>query len=346
MNLLSGNQSFVKTAISIGADFFAGYPITPASSIMTEWVKALNDGANIKFIQAEDELAAINMCIGASLAGSISFTATSGPGVSLMQESIGWAFVVEAPLVVVNSMRRGPSTGMPTLAGQGDILQTQFGTHGDVIIPTFYPNSIKSIVKMTEIAFVTAYKYGTPVYFLLDAYLSDLVEISNIKFNACKQGDKNYRPLSYENVSRYFTGLVNLDGVVDTHNISVYRKWLSKRFTKLGPLSKNKYFSLIKRNSKTLLLSFGIVSRVANELARETSLYDSVTLYQLYPIMDELGFICSGYDNVLVLEMNEGQYVKSLKAKYPNINFRGIHIYEIQHGYKFLQKHIKKCLKS
>ena len=125
----SGAEALVQGALKAGATFLTGYPITPSSEIMHLWSRLALKDENLKFLQMEDELASIHTAIGASLAGRKAFTATSGPGFSLMQEGIGLAFAMQVPLVVVNSQRQGPSTGMPTIASQGDVLQTQHGNH-------------------------------------------------------------------------------------------------------------------------------------------------------------------------------------------------------------------------
>jgi 2-oxoglutarate ferredoxin oxidoreductase subunit alpha len=128
--LLQGNEAMAEGAIAAGCRFFAGYPITPASEISERMSFRLPqvDGT---FIQMEDEIASLGAVIGASLAGVKSMTATSGPGFSLMQENLGYACITEVPCVVVNVMRGGPSTGLPTSPAQGDVLQARWGTHGD-----------------------------------------------------------------------------------------------------------------------------------------------------------------------------------------------------------------------
>ncbi len=128
--LLQGNEAMAEGAIAAGCRFYAGYPITPASEISERMSYRLPqvDGT---FIQMEDEIASLGAVIGASLAGVKSMTATSGPGFSLMQENLGYACMTEVPCVIVNVMRGGPSTGLPTSPAQGDVLQARWGTHGD-----------------------------------------------------------------------------------------------------------------------------------------------------------------------------------------------------------------------
>ena len=128
--LIQGNEACVKGALAAGCRFYGGYPITPSSEIAEHMVRLLPDMGGV-FVQMEDEIASLASVIGASLAGSKSMTATSGPGFSLMQEHIGFAAMTEVPCVIVNVMRGGPSTGLPTSPSQGDVMQARWGTHGD-----------------------------------------------------------------------------------------------------------------------------------------------------------------------------------------------------------------------
>jgi 2-oxoglutarate ferredoxin oxidoreductase subunit alpha len=128
--LLQGNEAIVEGALRAGCRFFAGYPITPATEI-SEILSAKLPQLNGTFIQMEDEIASLGAVIGASLAGVKSMTATSGPGFSLMQENLGFAVITEVPCVIVNVMRGGPSTGLPTSPSQSDVMQSRWGTHGD-----------------------------------------------------------------------------------------------------------------------------------------------------------------------------------------------------------------------
>ena len=128
--LLQGNEAVVEGALAAGCRFFAGYPITPATEI-SEVMSYRLPAVGGTFIQMEDEIASLGAVIGASLAGVKAMTATSGPGFSLMQENLGFACMAEVPCVIVNVMRGGPSTGLPTHVSQGDVMQARWGTHGD-----------------------------------------------------------------------------------------------------------------------------------------------------------------------------------------------------------------------
>ena len=136
--MMQGNVAVAEGAIDAGCKFFAGYPITPSSEIAEQLSKRLPEVGG-RFIQMEDEIAAMGAVIGASLGGWKSLTATSGPGFSLKQENIGYACITEVPVVIVNVMRGGPSTGLPTLPAQSDVMQARWGTHGDHPIIVLVP---------------------------------------------------------------------------------------------------------------------------------------------------------------------------------------------------------------
>lgn len=177
-----GNEAVVEGALLAGCSFFGGYPITPSSEIMEIMAARLPVSEDGVFIQLEDEIASMGACIGASLAGRKALTATSGPGFSLMQENLGFAIMAETPLVLVNVMRGGPSTGLPTCPSQGDVQQARWGTHGDHPIIVLSASNVQECLDMTITAFNMAEKYRTPVILLLDevtAHTREKIEIPN-----------------------------------------------------------------------------------------------------------------------------------------------------------------------
>ncbi len=165
--LMQGNEAIVEGAIAAGCRFFAGYPITPASEISEKASSRMPQVGGV-FIQMEDEIASMGAVIGASLAGVKSMTATSGPGFSLMSENIGFACMAEVPCVVVNVMRGGPSTGLPTHPSQGDVLQARWGTHGDHPIIVLAVSTVRDCFEITVLAFKLSEKYRVPVIILSD----------------------------------------------------------------------------------------------------------------------------------------------------------------------------------
>lgn len=164
---MMGNFACVEAAIMAGCRFYAGYPITPSSEIF--------ERSCIRFpqvggyaVEMEDEISSVAALIGASYAGAKVMTATSGPGFSLMMENIGLAFVMEAPCVIVNVQRAGPSTGIPTLVGQGEMMQARWGAHGDVETIAYCPSSVQEFFDLTIQAFNTAERFRTPVFVMAD----------------------------------------------------------------------------------------------------------------------------------------------------------------------------------
>jgi 2-oxoglutarate ferredoxin oxidoreductase subunit alpha len=171
----SGNEACVQGAIVAGCRFFAGYPITPSNEIPEHLSELLPRVGGI-FIQMEDELASIGAVMGASWAGRKAMTATSGPGFSLMQETIGWGFMTETPCVVVDVQRVGPGTGQATKGSQADVMQARWGTHGDYSAIALSPNSVQEMFDLTVRAFNLAERYRTPVILLTDETIAHLRE--------------------------------------------------------------------------------------------------------------------------------------------------------------------------
>jgi 2-oxoglutarate ferredoxin oxidoreductase subunit alpha len=175
VRFLQGNEACAEAALAAGCRFFAGYPITPSSEIAELLSKLLPKAGGIA-IQMEDELASIGAVVGASWTGAKAMTATSGPGFSLMQETIGYAFMTETPCVIVDVQRLGPSTGQATKCGQGDVMQARWGTHGDYTAIALSPNSVQEMYELTIKAFNLAEKYRTPVILLADETIAHMRE--------------------------------------------------------------------------------------------------------------------------------------------------------------------------
>ncbi len=173
--LLMGNEACAEGALAAGIMFFGGYPITPSNEICEIMSNRLPPIGG-KFIQMEDEISGMASIIGASIGGLKSMTATSGPGFSLMQENLGFASMAEVPCVIVNVMRGGPSTGLPTQPSQGDIMQARWGTHGDHVIIALCPSSVKEVFDLTITATNLAEKYRTPVILLIDEVIGHMRE--------------------------------------------------------------------------------------------------------------------------------------------------------------------------
>jgi 2-oxoglutarate ferredoxin oxidoreductase subunit alpha len=172
---MQGDIASAEGAICAGCRFFAGYPITPATEVAQRMSERLPlvDGV---YIQMEDELASMNAVLGASWAGAKAMTSTSGPGFSLMMENLGLGIMMETPCVLVNVQRGGPSTGLPTLVGQGDMMQAQWGSHGDYSIIALAPSSPQELFDLTIHAFNLSEVYRTPVLVMTDAEVGHMTE--------------------------------------------------------------------------------------------------------------------------------------------------------------------------
>ena len=170
-----GDWACAEGAISAGCDYFASYPITPATEI-AERLASRFPVLKRKFVQFEDEISAVASLIGASFTGRKVMTATSGPGISLMLENLGLAVMTEAPMVIVNVMRGGPSTGQPTVGAQGDVMQVRWGMHGDVEVIALAPQSVQEMYTMTIQAFNLSEQYRLPVFLLSDANIGHMYE--------------------------------------------------------------------------------------------------------------------------------------------------------------------------
>ncbi|MGB8218814.1 MAG: 2-oxoacid:acceptor oxidoreductase subunit alpha [Methanoregula sp.] len=170
-----GNIASAEGALAAGCRFFGGYPITPSTEIAEHMAVKLPKRGGV-FIQMEDELASIASVIGASWTGARAMTATSGPGFSLMMENIGYAAMTETPCVIVNVQRGGPSTGQPTMAAQGDMMQCRFGSHGDYAIIALCPASVQEMYDLTAKAFNLADKYRVPVFLMADEVIGHMRE--------------------------------------------------------------------------------------------------------------------------------------------------------------------------
>jgi 2-oxoglutarate ferredoxin oxidoreductase subunit alpha len=172
---VQGNQAIAWGAIYAGARFYAGYPITPSSEIAEECARLLPKAGGV-YIQMEDEIASIAAVIGASLAGAKAFTATSGPGFSLMQENLGLAVMGEVPCVVINVQRSGPSTGLATKPAQADVMQVRWGRHGDQCVIALSPSTVRECFTLTVQAFNLAEKFRVPVILAADEIVAHMRE--------------------------------------------------------------------------------------------------------------------------------------------------------------------------
>ncbi|MDY6834001.1 MAG: 2-oxoacid:acceptor oxidoreductase subunit alpha [Chloroflexota bacterium] len=312
--LVQGNEAMFFGAVRAGAEFFAGYPITPSSEILMLAAEHANRHPKFKFVQSEDEISAGNAIMGASLAGAKSFTATSGPGFSLMQEAIGYGHQAEIPTVIINVQRVAPGTGMPTMPAQQDIMQSRFGSSGDYYPFVFYPNSVAECYKYTMVSFNAAEESESPVVLLSDAYLGHLNEVVDFHCIKLPRAVRRKRaPLGTG--QRLFTGLVHDEqGRPRTADAETCKRW-HVRVSDLHTKVSNRYIDFEFQpnlSSDTLIISYGIVSRVLQPLSSQFALFRPIRMFPL--LTDEIRRCANDYRNIVVMEANDGQYATIIES--------------------------------
>lgn len=289
--LMQGNEACVEGAIAAGMKFFAGYPITPSTEVAEISAEKLPRVGG-RFIQMEDEIASMAAIVGASLAGSKSMTATSGPGFSLKQENIGYAALAEVPCVIVNVQRSGPSTGLPTSPAQGDIMQARWGTHGDHPIIALTPSSVRETFDLTVRAFNLSEKYRVPVILLMDEVIGHMrervelpdaseIEIINRKKPAVgkdeylpyKADEDLVPPMAYygDGYRFHVTGLAHDETGFPTNNPAVADK-LYKRLMDKIEMHKDDIVQWEEENTDDadiIIVSIGGVSRAADTAMKQ-----------------------------------------------------------------------------
>jgi 2-oxoglutarate ferredoxin oxidoreductase subunit alpha len=342
--LVSGNEAIFQGAIRAGASYFAGYPISPSSEILQQAALYSEKNPEFRFLQAEDEIAAAIAIISASLAGAKAFTATSGPGFSLMQEALGWGHGVEAPCVFVNSMRVGPSTGMPTQPAQSDLLQIKAGSAGDYYPIAFYPNSVEECFRLTATSFSAAEESLSPVILLADAFLSHLYELVDLESITMDIVPRSKEPLGRG--QRLFTGTAHDKlGNLKTNDPETYRKWLLElkdrhdRVAEKYPL----FEYLPCHHSEILLIAFGITSRIISSLRDRFSIFRPI---RIYPVLEkELKEVTQSYRHIVVVEGSDGQYASWVECV---LCRRVMKVPCLGGGFKlrWIQTQIEECLKG
>jgi 2-oxoglutarate ferredoxin oxidoreductase subunit alpha len=337
VKLMQGNEACVHGAIAAGMKFFAGYPITPSTEVAELSAEMLPQVGG-KFIQMEDEIAGIATAIGGSIAGLKSMTATSGPGFSLKQENIGYAAIAEIPLVIVNVMRGGPSTGLPTSPGQGDVMQAMWGTHGDHPVIALSPQSVKETYDLTIRAFNLAEKYRTPVILLQDevvGHMREKIEIPNadeieiIDRLVPEKDDANYMPYGVKPgdlVPRmapfgaghryHITGLFHDETGFPSNSTDNAGVELDRLMRKVSDNLDDilSYEEYLTEDAEVIILSYGSSARTAkaavNKLREEgikAGLFRPITVWP-FPEA-RVKELSEGKKGVFVYEMNLGQLV-------------------------------------
>ena len=333
VRLMQGNEVIGLGAIASGCRFYAGYPITPSTEVAEILSRELPKVGG-KFIQMEDEIASMAAIIGARVGGLKSMTATSGPGFSLMQENIGYAAMTEIPCVIVDVQRLGPSTGQPTAASQGDVMQARWGTHGDHPIIALSPTSVRQSFDLTIKAFDLSEKFRTPVILLTDeiiGHMREPVDLPDFKTihpfdQSVIESPQTYK--AYRNSPgdvpsmapfgigyRYhITGLFHDEVGFPTQRLDEVDPWLERVNSKL-----DKHIDEItmveedyEPGATVALLSYGCSARTARhalKLARARGQkVDMLTLFTIWPFPEkQVEALGERVERIIVPEMNLGQ---------------------------------------
>jgi len=336
IRFMQGNIACAEGALAAGCNFFAGYPITPSSEIAELMSQKLPRAGGV-FIQMEDEIAAMACVIGAALSGAKALTATSGPGFSLKQENLGYACMTEIPCVVVNVMRGGPSTGLPTMVSQADVMQARWGTHGDHPTIALVPSTIPEIFWQTIEAFNFSEKYRTPVLILLDEIIGHMREkitmpgpgeVKLIERKRPTVPPDKYNPFEYTDdlippLARYgqgyrfhVTGLNHDRTGFPTNDCREIGKMNNRKLLKLDHYRDEivNYETHMVDDCKTLIVAYGSTARSASRAmhllrdeGQKVGFFRPITLW---PFPDkELEEIASQVEVILVPELNLGQMV-------------------------------------
>jgi 2-oxoglutarate ferredoxin oxidoreductase subunit alpha len=331
---LSGNRAIAEAALLSGLRFYAGYPITPASDLMEYLAEKLPMVGGIA-VQFEDEIASINAAIGASWTGVKAMTATSGPGFSLMAEGISLAVATETPLVVVDIMRAGPSTGIPTKTTQSDVYQARWLAHGDYILPVFAPWSAQDSYDLTIKAFNVSEKLRTPVILLSDAVIAHMWETLYVKepgeveivsrkkpveppeeYKPYKPGEDLVPPMAVfgEGYNVIVESLVHDEAGYYRQDTKTYREMVARLREKIvrnmGIVYEHEEYWV--EDARLILVSYGSTARmtypVAKSLVSRGLRVGLLRLKTLWPLdEDKLSSTLSKADKIIVVENNTGR---------------------------------------
>lgn len=349
--LIDGSTAIVRGALDAGCNFFAGYPITPASPILMTMMRELPRRGGLA-IQGEDEIASIGMCIGATLAGARAMTATSGPGISLYSESIGLAVMGEVPLVIVDVQRLGPATGGATTVAQGDVQFVRWGTAGGFPVIVLAPSSIAGCYRLTIAAFELAERFRCPVFLLTNKELNltlGTVEAETLGRGALGNGGRPHErgvpagwnavrrpPYVYDppdavaplvafggDVCRRFTG--------STHDEHAF---ITKHPPTVGALNRHLAAKIeehrdeiervtedLQPGARTLVVSYGVTAGAMREAVGRWrrcghNSISALTLESLWPVPETaLARALAAVERVVVAELNHGLYRREIERQ-------------------------------
>jgi 2-oxoglutarate ferredoxin oxidoreductase subunit alpha len=342
--LMEGNEAIARGAVAAGCRFFAGYPITPATTILNHMLAMLPPLGGT-CIQGEDEIASIGFCLGASMAGMKVMTATSGPGISLYSEQISFAVGSEIPIVIVDIQRLGPSTGSATRGADGDIQFLQWGNSGGLPVIVLAPADVKDCYNLTAHAFNLAEQYRCPVFVASNkeiAMTRESVDLDGLKPPApvdrvapepgraflpfkTAQGEMvpAFLPVGGRTLVRQTSSTHGPDGYITTDPAEITRM-LRRMQSKIDGAADR--LAIVDHHpfegADTLIVAYGITSRAAgtalHELQRRGRPASLLVLKTLWPVPEAaIRRAAAGVKRILVVEMNLGQYVREIKRILP-----------------------------
>ena len=346
-----GNTALTYGLLAAGVRYGAGYPITPWSSIMEQLRSELPKYGGI-FVQSEDELAAISTAIGFAYSGHLAVTGSSGPGLSLKMEALGYASMAELPLIVINVQRGGPSTGLPTSVEQSDLMQAIYGSHGDTPRVVLAPKDVEDCYYVAIEAARIARKFSTPVVILTDQALSsrieafsepDLSDVITPELDL-EPRDEDFKPYPFDAQTNHappgttmkggkypvVTGLEHDEWGHPSSNPELHQKMTGRRRDKLKCLATSLPLPEIhgSEEGEVLLIGWGSTwghIREAVDVARGNGQgVSSIHLRHIHPMPEGIDKIMEGFNRILVIEMNDegmygyGQLATLLRARYAN----------------------------
>ena len=331
---MTGDVACAEGALAAGCRFFGAYPITPATEI-AERMSGRLPGVGGTFIQMEDEIAAMAAILGASWAGQKSMTATSGPGFSLMMENIGLGACTETPCVIVNVQRAGPSTGLPTMGAQADMMQARWGSHGDYEIIALAPSSAQEIFYQTITAFNLSERYRTPVLIMTDEIIGHMSEKVVIppadaiitesrpkprgrkdRFKLFAAGPNGVAPMpaAGEGYNVHVTGLTHNEKGYPDMSVDAQQKMMNRL---MGKILDNRHDIIMTEehhlaDAEIVLVSYGISARTclaAMQLARAAGMQVGLLrLITVWPFAEEqIAALAERVRGFVTVEINLGQ---------------------------------------
>ena len=326
--MVDGAAAIARGALDAGCNFYAGYPITPASGILTHMLRELPKVGGIG-LQGEDEISSLGHCIGAATAGATVFTASSGPGLSLYSENLGLSIMMEIPLVIAISQRLGPSTGAATATAQGDIQFMRWCTSGGYPVIVLSPTNIPESYHLTKRAFKLAKRFRSPVFIATDKETvmttesvaeSEMINAPNWHDISDEPVDKPLDPYQINGTIHHYTGSSHTEEGHITKDPEIIAEFNERLINKIGGHIDE--ISLVKEDmesgSDTLIISYGISARsmeaAVKKLRSNGEKVSALTVYSLWPIPEKkILSSLNGIKRIIIPEMNHGQYRQEIE---------------------------------